>query len=215
VGWVKGEYQDGVRALLFVDASRALVTASLSGRITLWDVETGQVRWVLPQQPGVHWLARTPDDCGVVSNKDGQVCMTDLRTGQVTATLGKETDPPSLCGAVSPDGRWLVAGSGEHIRRWDLGTGREESPLVGHLDVVTALAFAPDGHTLASGSKDRTIRLWSLFGWQSVGELEGHQVEISCLTFAQDGQMLISAGGNTSGCGEILSWPAPRPRKPE
>jgi hypothetical protein len=34
-------------------------------------------------------------------------------------------------------------------------------PLRGHADIVTSIAFSPDGKTLASGSSDTTIRLWS------------------------------------------------------
>jgi WD40 repeat protein len=32
--------------------------------------------------------------------------------------------------------------------------------LTGHTDWVNAMVFSPDGHTLASGSADRTVRLW-------------------------------------------------------
>ncbi len=35
-------------------------------------------------------------------------------------------------------------------------------PLTGHTNWAGAVAFSPDGHTLASGSDDRTMRLWNV-----------------------------------------------------
>jgi WD40 repeat protein len=35
-------------------------------------------------------------------------------------------------------------------------------PLTGHTDTVNAVAFSPDGHTLASGSTDQTAQLWEM-----------------------------------------------------
>ncbi|MGH3793154.1 MAG: WD40 repeat domain-containing protein [Pseudonocardiaceae bacterium] len=35
-------------------------------------------------------------------------------------------------------------------------------PLTGHTHTVHAVAFSPDGHTLATGSDDQTVQLWHL-----------------------------------------------------
>jgi WD40 repeat protein len=34
--------------------------------------------------------------------------------------------------------------------------------MTGHTDTVFAVMFSPDGHTLATGSGDRTVRLWGM-----------------------------------------------------
>lgn len=72
---------------------------------------------------------------------------------------------------------------------WDLST------LTSHrLDIidVTALAFSPDGDTLALGSRDGVVRLWDTRTFRQVGELSGHARPVSYLGFAGR-ERLISA----------------------
>lgn len=77
--------------------------------------------------------------------------------------------------------------------------------LAAHLNTVSALAFSPDGKTLASGSHDKTIKLWSVPDGKLLKTLKEHASVVSGLLFSPDGKTLISACRD----GSLKFWPAP------
>jgi hypothetical protein len=48
------------------------------------------------------------------------------------------------------------------IHVWDVTTGAEIADLHGHTGSINAVAFAPDGKTLASASSDTTALIWDM-----------------------------------------------------
>ena len=68
--------------------------------------------------------------------------------------------------------------------------------LRGHTDGVLAVAYAPDGKTLATGGSDRTVRLWDTVSGQEVGQLRGHRGGVYAVGFSPGGKILASGGGN-------------------
>ena len=57
--------------------------------------------------------------------------------------------------AISADGDAIAAGCADGtIQLWQLGSGKKGATLRGHVEGVTALAFAPTGKTLVSAGRD-------------------------------------------------------------
>jgi WD40 repeat protein len=80
--------------------------------------------------------------------------------GALVAHLRTPAAPSTAvaCSAGSPD-PWMAAGdeSGNVILRLARGT---IVPLYGHSDAISAMASSPDGHYLATASRDGTARIW-------------------------------------------------------
>ena len=69
---------------------------------------------------------------------------------------------------------------------------RERLQLEGHTSTVGAVAFSPDGRTIASGSWDETIRLWDARTGQPLATLTEHDGMVNAVAFSPDGKTLAS-----------------------
>ena len=64
--------------------------------------------------------------------------------------------------AFDPEGKRLLTGgrNGSGQECGTSSTGKEILETAGHSGLVVAVAFAPDGKTMASASSDKTIKIW-------------------------------------------------------
>ena len=190
------------RGLAFSPDGRLAFT---SGKVS--DVATGREVGSLLDEEGkpFHpwaWACFLPDGTGLVATDGSAIGVWNGSGGRPARKLASPGGVQSI--AVSPDGRYLLAGGqlSDRLDLWHLPTGREVNTNMRHDDLYVVAAFSPDGRLIVSGcgydmsNKDPSVRVWEVASGQEVRRFEGHRAGIYSVAFFPDGRRVASAGSD-------------------
>jgi eukaryotic-like serine/threonine-protein kinase len=200
---------------LSADGSR-LAGATRDG-VTIWETEDWRVARVIEDAWGP--LSFSPDGAKLASSTREGIVIWGLKDGE-KVVLPDSTNVFAFfrsthCLTFSPDGRYLLSARNTLSDRgvfiiniWDVRTGElrympNDPDHIEHTGSIWALAFSPDGNTLATASADHSIRLWDFAKRERISSLQGHLNEVTTLAFSRDGERLVSAARD----GAIHIWP--------
>ena len=162
---VLGPYHGLLNCVAFSPDGKTLASGGQDSEIILWDIPTAQRRLSLTTQHtgAVYSVAFSPDGKTLATGSQDQTLrLWDANTGAHRSTLRYPGYVTSV--AFSPDETLLAVGSSNwvngQIQLLDTKTLHARETLMGHTEEIAALAFSPDGRTLASASWDGTILLW-------------------------------------------------------
>jgi WD40 repeat protein len=194
-----------VQVVAFSPDGNYLASGSDDGRLLLWDPQSGKLLRSLYESSGWIWsVTFSPDGHSLIAGFNLEFKYRVWETQSWTLINTFDGDQASDID-ISPDGRKLVSASdGWHeVNLWDLSTGSHIFTLKGHPSWIWAVAFSPDGKTVASGGIGDVIILWAVQTGQPVKEFYTRVDFIQSLEFSPNGASLASVGAN----GEVLLWP--------
>lgn len=110
-----------------------------------------------------------------------------------------QVDDPVSAVAFSPDGKFVLEGSGIPGERgqahtWDAKTGKLVQKFAGqHKGHITSVAIAPDSKTVATASWDGSVKLWEMESGKCRTTWRLEPTYVEAVAFSHDGKS-IAAG---------------------
>jgi WD40 repeat protein len=200
-----------VRTLGFASNGRQLVVdtriAPGPNGVVAWDLDTGSQRTLFINDTGpVLSLAITPDNrkiyaAGGLIYHHGTVFEFDMLTNQMRRLFQKEGDYMRAI-AVSSDARTIAAATGDgEVVVWRDNTDQPRS-FCAHEQRVFQIAFAPDGQSFVTASRDATAKIWAADTLKQRGILSGHTQSVTSVAWSPDSKTIATGSAD----GTIKLW---------
>jgi RNA polymerase sigma factor (sigma-70 family) len=195
-------------ALALSPDAKTLAAGNGNGRIRLWDLTTSKESGELVGHKGeVYSLAFAGNDLLASSGNDCTARLWRLPTGKVEWQTRQGQCVHAV--AVSRDRKLVAAAGHMGIVIYDQETRREwKDPLLKDdvpvqpgdkwgpsswvRDGIKALAFSPDGQTLAAGGFDSRVHEWNLATGKERHFPQEHLGDVESLAFSPDGKLLAT-----------------------
>jgi WD40 repeat protein len=182
-------HADAVRALRFDADGQTLTAASLDRSLSVWRLPKGRPQ-KLEGHVGIAFWAIDPASREMVTvGHEGRVRRWDPPPVTDASWLAHEGDVSTI--AAGRDGVVATGGSDGVVRQWN---GETWQDVVTHGAAVTALAYAPDGRTLASADAAGELRV--LAPDRTITLLGRLSAEVRDVAFTMDGGELVVADGD-------------------
>jgi FOG: WD40 repeat len=144
----------------------------------------------------VRVVAFSADGRTVAASADNGVTVWDIRTQQVTRTVGDATPGPYQV-AITSDGQYLVTNQGRNsVQLQELQTGKITRTWTGPPgSSLMSLTSDPAEPLVAAAFGNRSLMIWNSDTGQLVHKLTGLQDQVYKMAFSADGHTLATNGG--------------------
>jgi RNA polymerase sigma factor (sigma-70 family) len=200
----------------FYQASFSPDSRMVTMELRVWEAATGRlltsfhdIKGDWPTRPTYMSARFAPDGRRLIVFETRGVRIFDIARGAEAGRPIQTEIPDPTRGVVSPDGRLVTAGNYKGlppsreadlpIRIRELASGREVATLEGCTDQVIALAFSPDGRTLATAGcafwhpADRTVRIWDVATGRELRRFDNRPGGATSVAYLPDSRLIVTA----------------------
>jgi WD40 repeat protein/uncharacterized caspase-like protein len=174
---------------VFAPAKDLQLATTANLQQAIW--QTQEINRLLSHAQQVNAIKFSPDGKLFASASDDRTIKIWNYQGKLITTFPK-TNSRITAIAFSPDGKYLTASHGNHLKISALD-GKLIQIFTGHTDMVTDVKFSPDGKYIASSSLDKTIKLWNIDG-SLIKTWNAHNGWVNTISFSPDGKIIASGG---------------------
>jgi WD40 repeat protein len=190
-------HENEVRYLAFSPQGNRLASADFEGEIKLWRLQRCPLRLAPdlpletpPSRSRIGWLSFDASGNMLVASQDVGATIWDSRTGKLSRRI--ETNGPGHYVGFSPDGEKLAMSVENHLKLWDVASGREILALgEPHVSPAGTFAFSPDGSKLA-WIYDGQIHLSDTTSRRTLLTFPGFAGRRTALAFSPNGKLLAA-----------------------
>lgn len=187
----------GMQGVEFTTEDSILTWGIKDGSVLFWrEVISGDKSSVSLESTAVNRAFLSPDQA------EFAICLTDnLNLIVIDGTEMVEYAGCKENGYLAyQDENYLARASSTLIDIINLQTGEVEHNLRGHQDKITALAYSPDGRSLASGTSvsrgGAELYLWKLDPYSIWQKWNISSYGINAMDFSPDSELIVIGGGN-------------------
>jgi WD40 repeat protein len=171
---------------------RRVVTASLTGTATIWDVPGGNLVRTLPGRDSLWSAEFSPKgDRIVTASEQGLATVWDIASGTAVGEPLKHAQSV-VSARFDHDGARVVTASSDGLARvWTLDGSR---PLLSlrHSDRVNSAEFTRDGRRIVTTSNDWTARVWTLGSGPPAVMVLPHDAPVGFAEISADDSRLLT-----------------------
>ncbi len=178
-------HESVIRGAAIAATGGLLATGDDNGVIHVWDsrrtkvvrrLELGSRVWAVRFAPDGRALAAAGDSFASHNGESTPGIVRIWDQGDFSLRRELRLEVPAIGLEFAPDGR-KVAVVSDVIDVFAVASGKKEAEFPGHAEETRAIAFSPDGKTLASAGRDMKIRFWDLATCRSTREIQvdGHR----------------------------------------
>jgi len=175
-----------ISSAMFLGTGARIMTAHIDGSLRTWDVSSGKQLKVLKSGEELSLVRLSHDEKTVIAatgrGEDIQIRVFDTERGKVTRSFEKTESAYLEALVVSNDGKHFATSdvSGD-ILIWDLDNDKPVRKLDIGFSGDDALAFSPDGKSLAAGGRNQNLFVFEVASgknlWQLIPDYQESKLE--------------------------------------